>query len=200
MGKRGITSERAHIIGPMGGRPKGKKNKATLIQLAVKEKFSQRVLRLTDRLINAQASLAIGQTFLYKIEKEFIKTGTKKNGEEDGYWKNLQPKLVEAQSEIESYLEELAENNGDLSDDKDPTATYYFLTTKEPNNNAIDSLHNRVHGKPTESVQVDVNHKFSLKELAQRRISLQNPLPKIIDVEAKVKELLAPENSAEEVS
>jgi hypothetical protein len=38
-----------------------------------------------------------------------------------------------------------------MDDENDPNATYYFLTTKEPNNMAIDSMFNRAFGKPTES-------------------------------------------------
>jgi len=48
------------------------------------------------------------------------------------------PRLVTAQWEIESWLEGQIDN-GDMEDENDPQATYYFITTKEPNNIAIDS-------------------------------------------------------------
>lgn len=183
-------AEIARANGMKGGRPKGAKSKSTLVKEVVKKDFDERVLRLNDRLINAQASLALGQTFLYKIEKEWIKTGEKKNGEENGYFRNLKPKLVTAQWEIESYLERLAENNGTLDDENDPEATYYFLTTKEPDNKAIDSLRDRTFGKAKEHIEVTGEIKFSLKGLAQRRAEVDagtspNLLPA---VEAEIKD------------
>ena len=201
MAKRGITSERAHIIGPMGGRPKGRKNKSTLLQEVVKKKFDQKVLRLNDRLLNAQASLAVGQQFLYKIEKEFVKTGTKKDGSDNGYWKNLPPKLVSDEQEIFAYIEMLAENNGSLDDDQDESATYYFITAKEPRNDAIDSLRNRVFGKPTESLKIDGTVKFSLRELAQKRQGLlDDPNVKVIDAEVLPKVEPQDEKEPSEIS
>lgn len=176
----------AHIArenGKKGGRPKGRKGNKTLEKEIVKKHFDERILRATDSLINSQLSLAIGQQFLYKIEKEWIKTGETKNGKDIGYWKNLKPKIVESQSEIEMFLEGEAEY-GDKDDENDPSATYYFLTTKEPNNEAIKDLQNRVHGKPRETLAVDVTHKFSLKGLAQRRIEVLKNEKKAI--EAKI--------------
>lgn len=153
---------------PGAGRKKGRKSNATIERDLVKKHFEERVLRATDALIDAQISLARGQTFLYKIEKEWIKTGETKSGKENGYWRSKKPIIVTTQSELERYLEGLVEE-GDMDDNQDPGATYYFLTTKEPNNMAIDSLHNRVHGKPRESLEIGVNVKFSLKELMDRR-------------------------------
>lgn len=164
----GATPEQLRKFGKLGGRPKGRKNSKTIEKEIIKKHFDERILRATDSLIDAQLSLARGQTFLYKIEKEWVKTGESKNGKEQGYWRSLKPKLVENTHEIESYLEGLTDE-GDVDDDQDPGATYYFLTTKEPNNMAIDSLHNRVHGKPKESIDVTGEIKFSLKQLADSR-------------------------------
>lgn len=135
-----------------------------LAKEAQREILDQRFLRVTDKLANAQISLATGQQFLYKIEKQKV-TGPKGGIS----YVNKKPELVTSQFEIENYLEELAENNGDISDDQDPDATYYFLTTKEPNNAAIDSIHNRVHGKAVEMHIVEQHHMFSLTELAASR-------------------------------
>lgn len=163
---------------PGAGRPKGRLDNKTIQrefeQREVKKQFDQRVLRLTNSLINAQATLALGQTFLFKIEKEWVKTGEKKNGEENGYWKNKKPVQVQGEDEIVSYLENLADKaNGDVEDRNDPSETYYYLTAKEPNNMAIDSLHNRVHGKPRESLELSGNVKFSLLDLAKRRKEIE---------------------------
>ncbi len=63
----------AHIArqnGMKGGRPKGSLSKTTLEKQKVMEEFKMKVLRAADVLFQAQLHLAIGQTFLYKIEKE----------------------------------------------------------------------------------------------------------------------------------
>ncbi len=183
---------------PGGGRPKGLKNKATLEREMIRKAMDQRILRASDALINAQLHIATGQTFLYKIEKEWKSTGTTKDGEDKGYWQNKKPAQVTSQAEIEEYLEGLIKE-GDMDDENDPGATYYYITAKEPNNMAIDSLQNRVHGKPKESIGLDVNVKFSLKDLAQRRRKLIESQEKIIDVESKpvLEENLADNESSE---
>lgn len=166
---------------PGAGRKTGSLSPENLEKALIKKHMENRIMKITDPLINAQAVLAMGQTFLYKIEKEWIKTGVTKSGKENGYWRNKKPVQVETQWEIESYLEGLVEE-GDMHNDQDPGATYYYMTAKEPNNMAIDSLQNRVHGKPKETLGVDVNVKFSLKGLAEKRRMLSGNIVKIIDI------------------
>lgn len=173
----------------LGGRPKGLKNKKTITKEIAKQYLVDRIIRAQDPLINAQLHIATGQTFLYKIEKEFIKTGTnKKTGEDNGYWRNLKPVLVETQEEIQEYLEGLIEE-GDMHDDQDPSATYYYLTTKEPNNAAIDSLQQQLHGTPRQSIDHSMIMQFSLKDLAIEREKLKASNteipPVIIDIEVE---------------
>lgn len=134
--------------GTKGGRPKGKKSKKTLEREAVLDAFRTRVMKSADLLFDAQLTLARGQTFLYKIEKE-LQIGPK-GGKK---YIRSKPKLVTDQWEIESYLEGHIVN-GDLDDTSDPSATYYFLTTKEPNNQAVDSLLNRLWGKPAQTLDI----------------------------------------------
>lgn len=160
-------------LGKMGGRPRGAKSKETVIKETAFEELQQRFLGAQDALINAQLSIARGQTFLYKIEKTWVSSP---KGDKEGYWKNEKPNLVTTQWEIESYLEELAENNGELSDDQDGGATYYFLTTKEPNNEALKNILDRVYGKPKENVIHDVNVTFSLRDLNKRTAAIEAPV------------------------
>lgn len=171
---------------------------ATLEKEAIKKAIDQRAMRATDRLMNGQISLATGQQFLYKIKKTWVQTG---KGESAGYWRNEKPELVTSQYEIEVYLEELADNNGDLSDDKDDGDTYYYITTKEPNNQAIDSLLNRVHGKPKDdNALAGLHAAFSLLELARRSTSLApiNGNADVQTVELAPKTLPHPRPSSEE--
>lgn len=124
-------------------------------------------------LLTSQIHIAQGISFLYKIEKEFVPAG--KFGNKKEYYKNLPPKLVTSQSEIEDYLENIVgKANGDIEDEFDPAATFYFITVKEPNNEAIKDLLNRLHGKPTENMKVEGEVAFSLIGLAKRREELKS--------------------------
>lgn len=133
------------------GRKKGIKDKQTLEREAVLTAFKQRAMKAADILFDAQLTLARGQTFLYKIEKE-LQIGPK-GGKK---YISSRPKLVTSQCEIEQYLEGLIVE-GDADDENDPHATYYFLTTKEPDNKAIDSLLDRSLGKPVQPIGNDGN-------------------------------------------
>lgn len=134
--------------GKKGGRPRGTKSQATLEREAVLAAFREKVMKNADVLFSSQLHLAKGQTFLYKIEKE-LQIGPK-GGKK--YVKS-KPILVTSQWEIEAYLQnEIVE--GDPEDENDPNATYYFLTTKEPDNKAIDSLLDRTFGKSAQSMDI----------------------------------------------
>lgn len=134
-----------------GGRPKGKKSTKTLEKEQVLGALRQRIMKKADRILDSQLMLANGQQFLYKIEKEEV-VGPK--GGKSYHAKR--PELVTSESEIRDYIENLAENEGvyTLEDPEDRSATYYFITTKEPNNFAIDSMLNRAFGKATDHLDV----------------------------------------------
>lgn len=115
---------------PGAGRKKGQVAKSTLDALEAKKRIVDRVKAATDVLIDSQLSLARGLSFLYRIDKD-----------EKG--KKEKPVLVTSPTEIEAYL------RGDF--DSDPEK-YYYITAEKPNNQAIDSLFDRVHGKATQAV------------------------------------------------
>lgn len=142
---------------PGAGRPRGKKNKATLEKEAVLKEFKDKVLTSTDILFNSQLTLARGQTYLYKIEKEVI-VGPK-GGKT---YKNKRPELVTEKWEIEDYLQGLIEE-GDKDDENDSRSVYYFLTTKDPDNKAIDSMLDRTFGKATQIIGGDKNNPVSVQ-------------------------------------
>lgn len=192
--KRKLTrAERAAINrenGRKGGFAKGGHRSVIALQKdLIKTHIDQRLMRATDVFLNAHISLARGVQFLYRIDKTFVRSGgkNKETGEANGYWRNEKPALVTAQWEIEKYLEELAENNGDISDDKDEGAAYYFITTKEPNQQAIDSGMNRVHGRPKETIAHEGEIVFSLVQLAAQRKS------EMLDANADTKVLEEPD-------
>lgn len=143
---------------PGAGRPKGKKNSSTLEKEAVQRKVNELILRSALPLARAQIGLGIGSQYLYKIEKERI------IGPKGGIsYKKKKPELVTNTYEIENFLEH--GSTGDPDDDDSGDATYFFITTKDPENQAIDSAFNRALGKPKETVAVAVV--FSLQELVE---------------------------------
>lgn len=132
---------------PGAGRKKGGKNAATLEKEAVYAAYRQRVMQNADLLLDSQLHLAKGLTYLYKIEKK------KKVGPRGGVsYEAQRPVLVTDPEEMRAYIEgTLVE--GDAEDENDPGATYYYLTAKDPDNRAIDSMLDRSFGKAISTVQ-----------------------------------------------
>lgn len=146
---------------PGAGRPKGKKNKATLEREAVQRIVQQKLLRAAEKIISAQIGLGIGSQYLMRIDKEYVQTGKGK-----GFWRNKKPVIVNKLEEIEEFLEG-AIKNGDAADESEGGAAYYFLTAKDPENGAIDSMLNRAIGKVKDAVEHSGTIGFSLKQLAE---------------------------------
>lgn len=138
------TPEQNRINGKLGGRPKGVKNQATIEREKALEAFNNRVYSIADSLLNSQQSLAKGQQFLFRIDTVHTK------GPKGGDIKTKQkPVLVTDEEEIRTYIDSLNDPYSNIDED-----TYYYITTKEPSNMAIDSLMNRAFGKPKESVEL----------------------------------------------
>lgn len=139
---------------PGAGRKKGTKNAATLERDAVMKTYRDRVMRDADRMHQAQTILAFGQTFLYRIDKEWIKTG------KGGFWRKKPPVRVTAEHEIASYLERRIVNGDQFEeDDSDGGAAYYFITTKEPDKYTLDSMFDRTFGRAQQHIDHTTNEK-----------------------------------------
>lgn len=131
-----------------GGRPKGSKSIMTLEKEAVFASYRQGVLRSVDVLRAAQLGLAKGSQYLFKIEKEKVV------GPKGGVtYKSKKPVLVTSPQEMEDYLAGQFED-GDAEDEHDPSAAYYFMTAKDPENQAIKDMLDRIFGKPKEFVEL----------------------------------------------
>jgi hypothetical protein len=128
---------------PGAGRKKGGKNASTLEKERVLAAFRERVMRSADLLFDAQMTLARGQTYLYKITKKWVGTGTHK------YLRKERPEIVTSQVEIEAYLAGQLES----VDDEGEGTTYYYITTKEPSNQAIEAMLDRALGKSTQAFE-----------------------------------------------
>jgi len=153
------------------GRPKGSILNTTKEKKAVKAEFDRRVRQHADRLFNAQLNLAVGETVL--MVKEYVGEG-----------KNRKVKHTQV-TDIDIISQFLDENNGGpttLGEDD----SWYYLTTRQANNQAIDSLLNRGFGKPTEKVQVEGGTFFKADTLNIQIISghkVDEIEQEIIDVE-----------------
>lgn len=117
------------------GRKKGGKNKLTLEKEKVLEKYQKRLMGAIDKLYNAQFSIAIGSTYLFRKETKVNKKGKEYDVTE----------LVTDPEEIKAYLD------GEFKDERD---LYYFITTKDPDNRAIDSMMDRTFGKATQTTEL----------------------------------------------
>lgn len=137
--------------GKKGGRPPGRKNDATLKREAILKAIQQRIMASADILLDSQFSLALGLSFLFKIEKYWKKVGKRQ------VLVRKQPKLVTNLEEIRMYICGLVDESNLEDDapigDKDPAATYYYITTQKPDNKAIDSLKHTVFGKAVQPIR-----------------------------------------------
>lgn len=109
---------------PGAGRPKGSLDTRTIEKKKAEQLFTDRVIKNVDKLFNAQISIAEGCSYLYRVDK--VGKGSKEREEHV---------LVEDPEEIKGYLD--GNTNGE----------YYYITTKTPDNKAIDSLMDRAFGK-----------------------------------------------------
>lgn len=149
--KKRTRADAGRENGPKGGRPKGSQNKETLIRREILRGVHQRLMRAADLLLDAQFTIALGQTFLYKIEKYYEKTKDK-NGKDVKVLRQRPPKQVTSEIEIRQYIEsELRKQNGE-SDPSSPEDDFYFITAKEPDNSAIKDMFSRVFGKSIQPV------------------------------------------------
>jgi len=154
---------------PGSGRKKGALTIATLEKLAVKSAMQQRIMRSVAPIVNAQLNLARGVSFLYVIR-------TDKKGNRS------KPELVEDQTTIEAYLAGELENSNE---------EYYYISTKEPNNEAIKNLLDRAFDKPSEPKDINVSVNFDPYKLAREAEAVIRNTPtlelegKVIDVEVE---------------
>lgn len=120
-----------------GGRPKGSVSKATLERMEVEKAIKQRIFAHADELLNAQLSLAKGITHVFRIDEEEV------NGK-----KVRKHVLVTDPEEIIDLLDAHEGGDGVVGE------SYYYISTKDPNSIAIDSLFNRGIGKPTDTLDI----------------------------------------------
>lgn len=133
-------SEKRSLAGQRGGlAKKGKKSLKVLEREEAYKLYRERVANNIESLLNAQLTLALGSSYLYKKDE-----GGKRV-------------LVTNEAEICAFL------NGDCDESE-----YDYVTAKVPNREAIKDLLDRTFGRPTESLQVASFTGFSLRDLHEQ--------------------------------
>lgn len=172
--------------GKKGGRPPGSYSAKTLDRMKVADAIRQRTLKVADLLFEKQLSLARGAEYLFRIDKEWVKTGENAKGEK-GFWRNKKPVIVTDPEEMRQYLEDEF-CSGDVEDEHDPSAAYYFLSARDPMNQAIEAMQDRALGPVKHELEVTVKPKPIYGAQSQLPQARQGLAPK------KVKAIVIHEN------
>ncbi len=136
------------------GRPEGSMTPETLEKQRVLHEVKQRIMRKAQRILDSQLSLAEGQQFLYKIRK------TKVIGPKGGVsYRSEKPELVTSEWEIQAYLDGVVDKENGDDEPTEAGDDYYYITTKEPNNQAIDSMFDRTFDKAKQTTDITTNGK-----------------------------------------
>jgi hypothetical protein len=170
--------------GKKGGRPRGSKLPQTIEREAALAQFRQRVADKANQLFDLQLGLAKGAQYLFRIDKEWVKTGTGKGGDK-GFWRNKKPVIVENPEEMRQFLDDEF-CSGDAEDDQDDGAAYYFLVAKDPSNQAIDSMLDRGLGRAKSEIEVNVKLPkpiYSGLSDGQKQLPPKKGKFKVIDIE-----------------
>lgn len=147
--------KKAIALGKRMGMPRGVKTRKVLEREKVLRSINQVIMDKAEKIIRASIIPALGMNFVYRIDEEKDVKGRVIKREHV---------LVEDPEEIALALDEM-ESGGNHPEDK-----YYYVTTKAPDYRAGESLLNRAFGKAKESVAVEVEHKFSLRDLGKKAL------------------------------
>lgn len=153
-----IARKEAIKRGVVFGRKIGVKLPKTLAKEAIQKEVNQQIMLKAVDIVKATMLPALGMNFVYRIDEVV---------NEKGKVTERKHVLVEDPKEIAKALDEM-EAGGTHPDD-----AYYYVTTKAPEYKAGESLLNRLLGKPKESLSVDVDVKFSLKDLGKKADTLE---------------------------
>lgn len=177
-----LTSQNAPIIPEVlpakrpRGRPKGTKNpdRSPEVKLRIKAQkaMRMRLYRMTDKLLNAQNIVAVGTHKMITISKDDLGID--------------HVKTIRDQKHMQKLLDE-----GRYGVD------YFIVVNTLPDWKAADALLNRAHGKAKESVAFDVNHTFSLRDLATKRLDALNDEAGAALLDEEEKKLLDMPDSAD---
>ena len=132
------------------GRKPGKMEKTTLERLAIKQAMIDRIQANADKLVSAQMSKALGETYLMK--QVTIGTGAKQRRETS---------IVTNPETIRQYLDDEL--------DYDQNTEYYYMTTKPSDNYALMGLLDRAFGKADARVENSGEQKLIIETRKYKR-------------------------------
>lgn len=121
-------------VRPGAGRPKGRKDDATLEKEKVNKEVQQRIFKAAQRILDKQLALAEGCAYLMLVTTVVRNKKSHKEVE-----------TITDPQIISDYLD------GSLEDEKENNE-YYYITTEKPDNRALENLLDRGLGKPSQSV------------------------------------------------
>lgn len=125
--------------------------------LALK-RFNERVAKSTDAFFNAAKTVAMGTTYIYRLDEE-------EHQKKDGTKYTIKtPVLVTDPDEIATAIDQL-ENGGNGGENE-----YYYITAEKPDTKTIEGLMNRTYGRPKETVE----HSGEIKGLVGLITQLNN--------------------------
>jgi len=134
---------------PGAGRPKGKKNQSTIDREKILEEAKNIIAGRTRKLVDTQTILAMGSIKIFKIHFHWEGSGKKRTLIKD------KPEIVENDEEI-AHVIDWEYGGGSMGnpndhDSEDEEYNYFFVMTKDPDNQALNSLMDRTFGKATEN-------------------------------------------------
>lgn len=147
-----------------GKNKKGKKHKTTLDREAALEAWHQGVINRTQGLLTVQSVLAFGCIKVMRIDSHW--EGSAKN-------KKLvksKPVIVEDDDEIIAAID-YEYGDGDCPN---TDSAYYFVATKDPDNQAINSLMDRTFGRAQEKIDLTSKGKKVAAQIIGMRIIKDN--------------------------
>ncbi len=123
----------------------GQKTRKTIAREAARAAYQQLVLQNLRPLFSSQMALARGVSYVYRIDR---------HGK--GSSLRIEHVLLEDPREIADALDII--ENGDPNGD-DEGHGFYYVTTKAPENRAIDSMLDRSIGKPAQPISGDPDNR-----------------------------------------
>lgn len=126
-------AEDIRMLLPMGIRKKGVAALKELSKEEIEKEVNNRIGHHAHKLINAQLSVALGTQHLYRVKVKYDRAGNMKK----------EHTLIDDPEEIKMYLDDPSKVQGH---------DYIVITSKSPDNNAINSLMDRLVGKASTKI------------------------------------------------
>lgn len=146
------STERAKRLSELAKKsPRNGKRGMSKARLTKEEAFrvvQERIIERSLKLTNAQTMLGLGTIKVFRIDAHYEYFGKIKKLVKE------KPVLVKSDEEIIKVLDNEYSNGEDPNYDDGDRATFYFVETKDANNQAIDSQLNRVFGKALDKLDI----------------------------------------------